>query len=72
MNLVEIYGGRLPGDFMVQKKLISANYNYNIQRMQYKALKRVNYIQIGYMMPVSLPNAFYNGNQMLRVKNRFK
>ena len=62
----EIYGGGLPGDFMVQKKLISANYNYNIQRMQDKALKRVNYVQIGYMMPVSLPNAVYNGNQMVR------
>ena len=47
---------------MVQKKLISANYNYNIQRMQDKALKRVNYVQIGYMMPVSLPSAV--GNQM--------
>ena len=63
----EIYGGGLPGDFMVQKKLISANYNYNIQRMQDKALKRVNYVQIGYMMPVSLPNAVYSGNQMGRV-----
>ena len=58
----EIYGGGFPGDFMVQKKLISANYNYNIQRMQDKALKRVNYVQIGYMMPVSLPSAV--GNQM--------
>ena len=62
----EIYGGGLPGDFMVQKKLISANYNYNIQRMQDKALKRVNYVQIGYMMPISLPNAVYSGNQMIR------
>ena len=62
----EIYGGGLPGDFMVQKKLISANYNYNIQRMQDKALKRVNYVQIGYMMPISLPNAVYSGNQMVR------
>ena len=51
---------------MVQKKLISANYNYNIQRMQDKALKRVNYVQIGYMMPISLPNAVYSGNQMVR------
>ena len=62
----EIYGGGLPGDFMVQKKLVSANYNYNIQKMQDKALKRVNYVQIGYMMPLSLPNAVYTGNQMIK------
>ena len=62
----EIYGGGFPGDFMVQKKLVSANYNYNMQRMQDKALKRVNYVQIGYMMPISLPNAVYTGNQMIK------
>ena len=61
----EIYGGS-GGDFMVQKKLISANYNYNMQRMQDKALKRVNYVQIGYMMPPSLPNQIYPGNQIMR------
>ena len=34
--------------------------------MQDKALKRVNYVQIGYMMPISLPNAVYTGNQMIK------
>ena len=34
--------------------------------MQDKALKRVNYVQIGYMMPLSLPNAVYTGNQMIK------
>ena len=62
----EVYGGGAGGEFMVQKKLISANYNYNIQRMQDKALKRVNYVQIGYMMPPSLPNQVFIGNQMMR------
>ena len=62
----EIYSGGVGGDFMVQKKLISANYNYNIQRMQDKALKRVNYVQIGYMIPPSLPNQAYSGNPMMR------
>ena len=62
----EIYGGGFGGDFMVQKKLISANYNYNQQRMQDKALKRVNFVQIGYMMPVSLPNAVYSLNPFVR------
>jgi Leucine-rich repeat (LRR) protein len=62
----EIYGGGAGGEFMVQKKLISANYNYNIQRMQDKALKRVNYVQIGYMIPPSLPNQVFVGNQMMR------
>ena len=62
----EIYSGGVGGDFMVQKKLISANYNYNIQRMQDKALKRVNYVQIGYMIPPSLPNQAYSGNQIMR------
>ena len=65
----EVYGGGMAGDFMVQKKLISANYNYNIQRMQDKALKRVNFVQIGYMMPIPLPNAAYSGNQVLRGRN---
>ena len=32
--------------------------------MQDKALKRVNFVQIGYMMPLSLPNAVFSGNQM--------
>ena len=62
----EIYGGGYGGDFMVPKKLITANYNYNIQRMQDKALKRVNYVQIGYMMPNSLPNVVYSLNPFIR------
>jgi hypothetical protein len=62
----EIYGGGYGGNFMVQKKLISANYNYNLQRMQDKALKRVNFVQLGYMMPVSLPNVVYSLNPSLR------
>ena len=62
----EVYGGGYGGDFMVQKKLISANYNYNIQRMQDKALKKVNFVQLGYMMPVSLPNVVYSLNPFIR------
>ena len=62
----EVFNGGIPGDFMVQKKLISANYNYNIQKMQDKGLKRVNYVQIGYMMPISLPNPLCSGNQMIK------
>ena len=61
----EIYGHGF-GDFMVQKKLISANYNYNIQRIQDKALKRVNFIQLGYMMPLPLPNSIYSRHQILK------
>ena len=64
----EIYGGGYGGDFMVQKKLISANYNYNIQRMQDKALKKVNFVQIGYMMPVALPNQLYSGNPFIKAR----
>jgi len=64
----EIYGGGLAGDFMVQKKLISANYNYNIQRLQDKALKKVNFVQIGYMMPLSLPNQLYSGNPFIKAR----
>ena len=62
----EVYEGGYGGNFMVQKKLISANYNYNIQRMQDKALKRVNFVQLGYMMPVSLPNIAYSFNPFIR------
>ena len=51
------------GDFMVQKKLLTANYNYNIQRMQDKGLKRVNYVQIGYMMPMTILSS---GPQVIR------
>ena len=64
----EIYGGGLAGDFIVQKKLISANYNYNIQRMQDKALKKVNFVQIGYMMPASFPNQMYSGNPFIKAR----
>ena len=64
----EIYGGGVGGDFMVQKKLISANYNYNIQRMQDKALKKVNFVQIGYMMPLSLTNQIYSGNPFIKAR----
>ena len=64
----EIYGGGLPGDFMVQKKLISANYNYNIQRMQDKALKKVNFVQIGYMMPLSIQNQIYSQNPYIKAR----
>ena len=64
----EIYTGGLGGDFIVQKKLISANYNYNIQRMQDKALKKVNFVQIGYMMPLSLPNQIYSGNPFIKAR----
>ena len=64
----EIYGGGLAGDFIVQKKLISANYNYNIQRMQDKALKKVNFVQIGYMMPASFPNQIYSGNPFIKAR----
>ena len=63
----EIYAGNL-GDFMVQKKLISANYNYNIQRMQDKALKKVNFVQIGYMMPLSIQNQIYSGNPFIKAR----
>ena len=62
----EVYEGGYGGNFMVQKKLMSANYNYNIQRMQDKALKRVNFVQLGYMMPVSLPNIAYSFNPFIR------
>ena len=64
----EIYGGGMAGDFMIQKKLISANYNYNIQRMQDKALKKVNFVQIGYMVPMSLPNQIYSGNPFIKAR----
>ena len=64
----EIYTGGMGGDFMIQKKLISANYNYNIQRMQDKALKKVNFVQIGYMMPMSLPNQLYSGNPFIKAR----
>ena len=62
----EVYGGGYGGDFMVPKKLITANYNYKIQRMQDKALKKVNFVQLGYMMPVSLPNVVYSFNPFIR------
>ena len=64
----EIYGGGLGGDFMVQKKLISANYNYNIQRMQDKGLKKVNFVQIGYLMPPSFPNQLFPGNPLIKAR----
>ena len=64
----EVYGGGLAGDFIVQKKLISANYNYNIQRMQDKALKKVNFVQIGYMMPISFQNQIYSGNPFIKAR----
>ena len=62
----EVYGGGYGGDFMVPKKLISANYNYNLQRKQDKALRKVNFVQLGYMMPVSLPNVVYSLNPFIR------
>ena len=45
-----------PCEFQINKKFVSANYNYNIQRLQDKALKHVNFIQLGNNIPSQLPS----------------